>query len=241
MARRSTTGIAAGALVTALLMAIPVYAIVFGRLIVAGGDLRQVELVIRDITVYFGIWFVLGAALVVRTGRVIERPMRRMNRVLRRIAAGDLDAELPSVHGKLLGSMVESFRATVLRSSRRDALKSARLIELRALIQRLAALPKEPLLVVGLDRQVQYANDSADAAFGSGSRLSGRGLDSLVAAPELLVLANRLFRKRLSCTIDDVSVQADTGVFDAVRGSVVTDTDGQVVRVAMMFVAKECD
>jgi PAS domain-containing protein len=126
---------------------------------------RLEDVALRDVTTYLVVWVTLMIGLVAWMRRAIVQPAMRLSRVLTRIADGDLSAEVPTTHGGEMLELAQSIKLAVERFEQRDLLKIRKIIEVRDLVRRLLEVLEQPVLVIGLDRKVDYANSAAARAF----------------------------------------------------------------------------
>lgn len=164
---------------------------------------RYEDLALRDVTAYVAVWIVVAVGLFIGLRRFVVRPTAKLGRVLNRIAAGDLSAEIPRVgQGEML-ALSRAVEAAIETLQQNRALAAERVVEVRALVRRLIGLMEQPALVIGVDYRVDYANEAAATAFGEERSLEGvelerlPGGDAVMAAVDHLVQAGEAHNDRM--------------------------------------------
>jgi HAMP domain-containing protein len=198
------------------------------------GD-RYEDLAVRDAATYVAVWSVLAAALLVWARRRVVQPIRRLERVMRRIADGDLGAEVPLVDGGELGRLAQVLRSAVERFERRDAQLRDKVTEMRELLRRMLDIVELPVLVVGAEHVVDYVNGAAAAAFAAEpTALQGQPLERLAGGEALGRLVDVLMREgevRIEAVLEATGLNRKH-VADCV---VVRNTRGEATRVLIVL------
>jgi hypothetical protein len=156
---------------------------------------RAHDLMARDLVTYFCIWVLFEVALAGWLRRHIVASVRRVERVLDRIAAGDISAVLPSTQGGPLHGVIKAVQQAVGALERREEVKSTKILELRNVVRQLVAVFPDPLFIVTLEGEptIEYANSASEfcgirefslLSECAGGALVARRIDELRAARE---------------------------------------------------------
>ncbi len=124
---------------------------------------RYEDLALRDVTVYAAGWAMVAVLLLVWARRRVVAPTRQLEHVVARIADGDLDVRVPVTAEGEIRKLAEALQQAVERFDRRDTLKTHKVAEMRALVERLVEALPEPVLVAGVDGKIDFANGGAAA------------------------------------------------------------------------------
>lgn len=197
------------------------------------GD-RYEDLALRDVTVLSALWL-LAFGLTLRWARgAIVRPVRRLRQVMQRVADGDLSAEIPLVAEGEMVQLGRALRRAIHGFERRDRAKSDKLWEMRELVRHAVDACEQPLLVLGREREVEYANRAAAA-------LLGRPAEDLVE----LRLTGASDTRALMQTIEAAFAEAPRAgelaseAEPALRHVVVHDARGHAARLIITLEAAE--
>jgi HAMP domain-containing protein len=154
---------------------------------------RFEDLALRDVTTYLAVWVGFCGLLFAGVQRRVTRPTAELERVLSRIAEGDLSATLPD--GGAVPELTGALRRAVQRFEQRDRLKLSRLAEQRTVIRRMVELMEQPVLIAGVDHKLDFANAAAGRAFGeAGDSLEGVDLKLLPGGEALQALMDDIIR-----------------------------------------------
>ncbi len=201
---------------------------------------RFEDIALRDITAYLAVWLMLAVALVLWMRRLVVRPARRLARVMQRIADGDLSARVPVVDGGEMLELATAVQRAVQRFEQRDRLKAQKIVEVRDLVRRLIELIEQPVLVIGIDQRIDYANQAAAVAFGEKQQsLEGAELARLPGGEAVMTAVDEIVRGGEATADRLLSTHPLRQDQHVARCAVVRDPVGVPSRVIMVLKSAE--
>lgn len=207
-----------------------------GGLDLGRGAAVHADLAIRDVVVYLAVWLAGAVLLLAWTRRQVVRPALQLRNVLQRAADGDLDAPVQVVAGGEMRLLSETLQLALRRFGERERLQGERLTEMRSLVQRLVELFDQPVLVVGSDVLLDYANEAAALAFGASvAELRNAELAQLPGGTALTDLVREVLRSeegRVERVIEAAAIVQQRHV---ARCCLVRDARGAPSRVVVLL------
>ncbi|MBI5510746.1 MAG: HAMP domain-containing protein [Deltaproteobacteria bacterium] len=199
---------------------------------------RVEDLAIRDVTMFLAVWAGLALILLLWVRRTVVRPAALIVNVLQRVADGDLDARVPQGQHGEMARLAEALEHAVRRFDRRDHLKVQRIIEMRNLVERVLAFVEAPVVIIGVDGKVDYANPMAAEAFGAAvEELVGAEVTKVPGGEALKQVVDQVLTTGVGHDDHPLDLRGSLKVPHVARCAMVRDGRGAPTRVIVMLEA----
>lgn len=191
----------------------------------------------RDQLVFFLLLVFIGPLIVGFGPGLIAAPLSRLRAVANQIGTGRMREVRISGRDEV-SELAQILQRQMTKLEKKDALKTRKIFEMRKLLRAVLHHIREPVLVIGRQDVIDYANEQASDLFGQETHhLERKPLDEVCFAPDLL---DAIESARVGESNDagvDISLEVASGQvrqYHVFLGAI-EDQTGRATRVVLVF------